>query len=83
MGSGDTVVIGGLIRDDTISVEKKVPLLGDLPLVGALFTSRRDLAQKTNLLFFITPHVLANQEELRQMTERKRNEIAPNDRGSR
>jgi general secretion pathway protein D len=77
MGSGDTVVIGGLIRDDTVSVEKKVPLVGDLPLLGVLFRSKRDLAQKTNLLFFITPHVLASQEELRQMTERKRNEMTP------
>jgi general secretion pathway protein D len=77
MGSGDTVVIGGLIRDDTISVKKKIPLVGDLPLIGALFTSKRDLTQKTNLLFFLTPHVMANQDQLRQMTERKKQEMTP------
>lgn len=77
MESGATVVIGGLIRDDTIRVEKKVPVLGDLPILGALFTSQRDLAQKTNLLFFITPHVMDNQEELLDMTNRKREEMPP------
>jgi general secretion pathway protein D len=77
MGSGTTVVIGGLIRDDTIHVEKKVPLVGDLPLIGALFRSQRDRSQKTNLLIFITPHVMNNQEELLQMTDRKRKQMMP------
>ena len=83
MGSGATVVIGGLIRDDTIRVEKKVPLVGDVPLVGALFRSQRDRSQKTNLLFFITPHVMANQEELLQMTEKKQKQMMPAIEGSR
>ncbi|MCU0913271.1 MAG: type II secretion system secretin GspD [Planctomycetes bacterium] len=72
--SGSTVVLGGLMRDDKENVQKKVPLLGDLPLVGALFRSQSTRLQKTNLLLFITPHVLADGNSLDQMSERKRQE---------
>lgn len=72
--SGSTVVIGGLMRDDREKVEKKVPILGDLPIVGALFRSDRERLQKTNLLLFITPHVLTDHESLAGMTHRKRQE---------
>jgi general secretion pathway protein D len=75
MGSGATVVIGGLIRDDTVKNVKKVPLLGDLPLVGALFRSQSHHKQKTNLLLFITPRVLSNQEELQEMTDQKKQQM--------
>jgi len=67
-----TVVIGGLIRDDKETLEKKVPLLGDMPLIGGLFRSDSDRVQKTNLLLFITPRVLTTQEALQQMTELKK-----------
>ncbi len=77
MNSGSTVVIGGLIRDDKTTIEKKIPLVGDLPLVGGLFKFQREQLQKTNLLIFITPHVISNQKDMEQITERKRNEMKP------
>ena len=77
MGSGATIVIGGMIRDDTTKAVTKVPLLGDLPLIGALFQNQRDLVQKTNLLLFITPHIMSSQEDLQNMTEMKKDEMAP------
>jgi general secretion pathway protein D len=77
MQSGATVVIGGLIRDDKTRVTKKVPLLGDAPLIGPLFRSQADRTQKTDLLIFITPHVMASQEQLQAMTESKRGEMPP------
>lgn len=77
MNSGSTIVIGGLIRDDKVTLEKKIPLLGDLPLVGGLFKFQRDRLQKTNLLMFITPHVMGSQEDLEQITEKKRKEMEP------
>ncbi len=77
MGSGATVVIGGMIRDDTTRAVKKVPLMGDLPLLGPLFRSQRDLVQKTNLLLFITPYIMSTQDDLLEMTNRKRDEMAP------
>jgi len=77
MNSGSTVVIGGLIRDDKVTIEKKIPLLGDIPLLGGLFRYQKDRLQKTNLLIFITPNVVASQEDLEQMTERKKKEMEP------
>jgi general secretion pathway protein D len=75
MNSGSTVVIGGLIRDDKITIEKKVPLMGDIPLIGGLFKFRKDQLQKTNLLFFITPHIAVSQKDLEQITRDKNKEI--------
>ncbi|MFC1761577.1 type II secretion system secretin GspD [Planctomycetota bacterium] len=71
MKDGSTIVIGGLIRDDTVKVNSKVPLLGDIPGLGALFRHTRDENQKTNLLMFITPHIMAGQEELVALTQEK------------
>ena len=75
MNSGSTVVIGGLIRDDKVTVEKKVPLVADIPIVGGLFRLKRDQLQKTNLLIFITPYVLGSQQDLEQITDKKRQEV--------
>ena len=75
MNSGSTVVIGGLIRDDKVTVEKKIPLVGDIPLVGELFKMRRDQLQKTNLLMFITPHVMGSQDDLDRITTAKKSEM--------
>jgi len=75
MNSGSTVVIGGLIRDDKITIEKKIPLIADIPLIGGLFRYKKDQVQKTNLLIFITPHIMGSQEDLEQMAEEKKKEI--------
>ena len=75
MNSGSTVVIGGLIRDDKIAVETKVPLVSDIPIIGGLFKYEKDQLQKTNLLIFITPHIMSSQEDMEQMTRDKKMEI--------
>jgi general secretion pathway protein D len=75
MPSGETVVIGGLIRDDKVTVVQKIPLLGDIPLLGALFKWHRYQTQKTNLLIFITPTIQDNQEALAAMTKAKMDEV--------
>ena len=75
MMSGSTIVIGGLIRDDKTAVEKKIPILGDLPILGGLFKYTKDQYQKTNLLLFITPYVMGNQGDLDGITERKSEEM--------
>ncbi len=77
MKSGSTIVIGGLIRDDKTTIKKKIPLLGDLPLVGGLFRFQRDRLQKTNLLIFMTPHVMHDQKDAEQITEKKKEEMKP------
>ena len=75
MNSGSTIVIGGLIRDDKSNLVKKVPLLGDIPLLGGLFKYEKDEFQKTNLLIFITPYVMTGQQDLEQITEKKKEEM--------
>ena len=77
MDSGSTVVIGGLIRDDKVTLDKKIPLAGDLPLVGSLFRYQKDRLQKTNLIIFITPHVLSSQDDLDHITDKKKQQIKP------
>jgi general secretion pathway protein D len=56
----DTVAMGGLMRDSQTFSESKVPLLGDIPVLGWLFKSRNKEVKKLNLLFFLTPRILAN-----------------------
>jgi general secretion pathway protein D len=67
--NGSTVVIAGLIRDDKTGSIGKVPILGDIPLLGWLFKSRSQNKTKTNLLIFITPRIVTSAEDLRKITE--------------
>ena len=56
---GETIVIGGLIRNQSTEVEKKLPILGDLPLIGAAFRHKSKTPnEERELLVFITPHIL-------------------------
>jgi general secretion pathway protein D len=55
---GQTVVMGGLMREDVQKVEDKVPLLGDIPLAGRLFRSSADQHTKRNLIMFVTAGLL-------------------------
>lgn len=58
VNNGDTVVLGGIYEQDTSSGATKVPLLGDLPIVGALFRSTSNKNSKNELLIFVTPKIL-------------------------
>ena len=55
---GQTIVISGILRDQESQVKRKFPLLGDIPLVGALFTSVDNETTRTELLAFVTPYVV-------------------------
>jgi general secretion pathway protein D len=66
--NGQTVVLGGLISTNTQESVTKVPLLGDIPLLGWLFKSTSTEETKTNLLVFITPTIISDMEELSQVT---------------
>lgn len=59
----DTLAMGGLMRDKTIHSESKVPLLGDIPVLGWLFKQKSKSTSKVNLLFFLTPKILAPYEK--------------------
>ncbi|MBV1882938.1 MAG: type II secretion system secretin GspD [Pseudomonadales bacterium] len=69
--NANTVVLGGLIQDDFTDSESKVPLLGDIPLIGRLFKSTQRKRVKRNLLVFLTPTIIRDANSLQSVTERK------------
>jgi general secretion pathway protein D len=69
-----TVVIGGLMRESEVIGQTKIPILGDLPILGALFRQQIREKSKTNLLLILTPYVVRDQEDLRAIFERKMQE---------
>jgi general secretion pathway protein D len=69
-----TVVIGGLMRNHIARTDTKIPLLGDIPVLGALFRSRSTSLEKTNLILVLTPYIIREQADLRTVFERKMQE---------
>jgi general secretion pathway protein D len=67
----ETVVIGGIIQDRTIENASKVPVLGDIPILGALFRETTKQTIKTNLLLFLTPYIIRDSSDFRRIFERK------------
>ncbi len=67
-----TIVIGGLIRDDTQFVEQKVPILGDIPILGLFFRRTKQQKLRTNLMVFITPTIITEDEKISETTEERR-----------
>lgn len=63
-GDGETIVLGGLVKDEVQETQQKVPVLGSLPLVGALFRSTSTSVTKTNLLVFIRPTIIRDTKTL-------------------
>jgi general secretion pathway protein D len=66
-----TAVIGGLVRNRVARTDTKIPLLGDIPVLGALFRSSSSSLQKTNLILVLTPYIIREQADLRTVFERK------------
>lgn len=77
--SDQTVVIGGLISTQTTDRENKVPILGDIPILGYAFKRKVKADTKTELLIFLTPHVVRNPADLSQLTnqENAKLDLAP------
>ncbi|ODB99448.1 type II secretion system protein GspD [Candidatus Thiodiazotropha endoloripes] len=70
---GATIVLGGLIQEDLQQTEEKVPLLGDIPLLGALFRSNKTSKVKRNLMVFLRPVVLRDAAISSQIASEKYN----------
>jgi len=68
----ETVVIGGLIQDSEQETVSKVPLLGDIPLLGWFFKSKNKTRSKTNLVILLTPHIVKDAADLAEMTRIQR-----------
>jgi len=67
--SGDTVYMGGLISKDNNSSKKKVPLLGDIPILGGLFSYSEESQNSTELVLLITPYVINSRDEAQFYTK--------------
>jgi general secretion pathway protein D len=68
----ETIVIGGLVGDSTEKDTYKVPLLGDIPLLGWLFKTHSTAREKTNLYVFLTPHIVRTQKDAASLYREKR-----------
>ena len=75
--NGQTIVIGGLISDTVRSNESGVPFLSDVPVLGNLFRRTDDRRVKTNLLAFLTPHVIASDSQMAARSDAQREKILP------
>lgn len=72
-GNGQTIVLGGLIDDDIQESAQKVPVLGDIPLIGNLFSSRATTKIKRNLMVFIRPTIISDTAGFDDISSRKYN----------
>jgi type II secretion system protein D len=72
---GQTVVVSGILRTEDSDIKRKVPLLGDIPLIGLLFQSTERTKSKTELVAFITPIVVENPDETETVTEPDRQRL--------
>ncbi len=60
---GQTVVIGGLFRDSVVTSKNQVPVLGDLPLIGALFRGKTDRTSREEVIIILTPHIVTESSQ--------------------
>lgn len=74
VNNGDTAVLGGLMTDAESENVTKVPVLGDIPILGWLFKSRKISKTKTNLVVFITPKIIRNETDNAELLDKKLNE---------
>jgi general secretion pathway protein D len=66
-----TIVIGGLMRDRKVETVQKVPFLGDIPLIGALFRKNTTITTKQNLILMLTPYIIESEADIRKIHDRK------------
>ena len=68
---GQTIVLGGLIQDDIETIQRKVPVLGSIPIAGRLFRSDSDTHRKRNLIVLLRPTIMRDASSVAQATKRK------------
>jgi general secretion pathway protein D len=69
--SGATVILGGLIDEDVQESEQKVPLLGDIPIIGHLFKSTSNTTRKRNLMVFLRPTIIRDGSSMNSLSQKK------------
>lgn len=78
-----TLVVGGLVRDNIVLNERKIPLLGDIPYLGWLFKFQSRATEKLNLLVFLTPTLVRDDVDVVDLNARKANELSTFQRENR
>lgn len=78
----ETIVLGGIIRSTVNVTTRKVPILGDIPILGSLFKSTSKENQKTELLVFLTPHVVRDPDEAAKLRENQEKQMSPSSQKS-
>jgi general secretion pathway protein D len=78
---GGVVVLGGLIEDNSVKGEQRVPYLGNIPLIGLLFKTRNATSTKNNLILFIRPKILRDQAQAAFETDLKYNYMMDQQKG--
>jgi general secretion pathway protein D len=73
--SDKTIVIGGLISNQTTDRDSKVPILGDIPILGYAFKRKQKADVKTELLIFLTPHVIRTPDDMNAVTVQERGKL--------
>jgi general secretion pathway protein D len=79
----EVIVLGGLMEDSLSENVSKVPLLGDVPLLGTLFQSRRTAFEKKNLMVFLRPQIIRDRADNARLTEKKYTQIRQLQQGAR
>ncbi len=74
---GETVVLGGMMRNTVTTKVKKLPLLGDIPILGELFKTRDNTSSKTELLVLLTPRLVKSEDDARKVREDETNKLSP------
>lgn len=74
---GETIILGGIIRSTVNSTVKKIPLLGDIPILGNLFRSTDKSKSKTELLVFLTPRVVRTPEDAAKLRQQQQQKFSP------
>jgi len=74
---GNTIILGGIIQHTVSSTVNKIPLLGDIPILGNIFKSSSKSDQKTELIVFLTPHIINSAEAAQKLKDNTIDEMSP------
>lgn len=77
---GETVLLGGIIGDTKSNNVSKIPILGDIPIIGNLFRSTSKQDTRTELMVFLTPKVIRNADDMRKLRQQHEQDMSPGNR---
>jgi len=81
--NGQTIVLGGLVSDDYLESKRQVPILGDIPIVGELFRSRKESRAKRTLFIFLRPTIIRDSADAKAVTDDKYGRLRADELDSR